>query len=67
MNRSYEPLLHGHPDLDETLPFDRKGRGLGLVDRFLYNARFLRQQRYDLVVDLQGLRTARSANGRDDL
>ena len=23
VNRGYEPLLRGHPDLDETLPFDR--------------------------------------------
>ena len=24
VNRGYEPLLVGHPDLDATLPFDRK-------------------------------------------
>ena len=24
VNRAYEPLLLGHPDLDETLPFDRR-------------------------------------------
>src|SRR5438132_12488733 len=23
VNRNYEPLLHGHPDLDATLPYDR--------------------------------------------
>src|SRR5262245_40238243 len=26
VNRGYEPLLRGHPDLDATLPFDRRGQ-----------------------------------------
>jgi heptosyltransferase-1 len=58
VNRGYEPLLRGHPDLDATLAFDRGRRRLGLADTALYYARFLRQLRrrkFDLVVDLQGL------------
>lgn len=58
VNSAYEPLLHGHPDLDETLPFDRgAGRrgwwsALSNFGRFL---RELRRRRFDLVLDLQGL------------
>src|SRR5438270_735258 len=59
VNRSYEPLLKGHPALDATLPFDRAAlrrggpvRGLGYALRF---ARRLRAGRFDLVLDLQGL------------
>ncbi len=56
VNRSYEPLLRGHPHLDETLPFDRRAaaglRGLPGLARFLAE---LRRRRFDLVVDLQGL------------
>ena len=56
VNRSYEPLLRGHPHLDETLPFDRRAaaglRGLPGLTRFLAE---LRRRRFDLVVDLQGL------------
>src|SRR6476646_2008212 len=26
VNRGYEPLLRGHPDLDATLAFDRRGQ-----------------------------------------
>src|SRR5271165_6084464 len=58
VNRGYEPLLRGHPDLDATLAFERARPRLGLADTVLYYARFLRQlrrQRFDLVVDLQGL------------
>ena len=58
VNRSYEPLLAGHPDLSETLPFDRGSlkrgwwAGLRTFRRFLGE---LRQRRFDLVLDLQGL------------
>ena len=56
VNRSYEPLLRGHPHLDETLPFDRRSAaglsGLPRLARFLAE---LRRRRFDLVVDLQGL------------
>ncbi|MEK6675168.1 MAG: lipopolysaccharide heptosyltransferase II [Planctomycetota bacterium] len=56
----FAPLLQGHSDLDEVLPFDRS-----LYSRVVSNPkaavaflRFLRnlqRQRHDLVVDLQGL------------
>ncbi len=58
VNRAYEPLLHGHPHLDATLPFDRglfkKGlkQGAGRLFGFL---RDLRRRRFDLLIDLQGL------------
>jgi lipopolysaccharide heptosyltransferase I len=51
INRSLEPLLIGHPDLNETLPFDRRGGLRGLVNL----ARELHRRRFDLVIDLQGL------------
>lgn len=57
VNRSFEPLLAGHPDLDATIPFDRRSR-TGWLSRLratLSFARSLRRQRFDLVVDLQGL------------
>src|SRR5262245_16858641 len=56
VNRTYEPLLRGHPDLDETIPFERGRRGVWSALK--YNAGFLaglRRRRFDLVVDLQGL------------
>ena len=58
VNRAYEPLLRGHPDLNETLPFDRgAGRrgwwsAVGTFARFLGE---LRRRHFDLVIDLQGL------------
>src|SRR5438094_6462561 len=55
VNRGYEPLLRGHPDLDATLPFDRGGR-TGPVRAALRFARFLgrlRGEHFDLVIDLQ--------------
>lgn len=51
VNRSLEPLLIGHPDLNETLPFDRR-RGIRAVATL---ASELRRRRFDLVLDLQGL------------
>jgi lipopolysaccharide heptosyltransferase I len=57
VNRAYEPLLRDHPDLDETLAFDRHGaRGeVGAVLRSLRFLSRLRNRRFDLVIDLQGL------------
>jgi ADP-heptose:LPS heptosyltransferase len=58
VNRSYELLLKGHPDLTETLPFDRGGKGKGLFARLLGFRHFLgelRRREFDLVLDLQGL------------
>ena len=58
VNRAYEPLLRGHPDLDETLPFDRGAGRHGLWSAMCAFGRFLgqlRARRFDLVLDLQGL------------
>ena len=57
VNSSYESLLTGHPDLTDTLPFDRgalKGvrRSLATAYSFLTA---LRRRRFDLVIDMQGL------------
>src|SRR2546422_11079910 len=58
VNRNYELLLRGHPDLDETLPFDRgssRGGGLRAVNSYAGFLRELRRRRFDLAIDLQGL------------
>jgi lipopolysaccharide heptosyltransferase I len=58
VNRAYEPLLRGHPDLDATLPFDRGALRQGFWAGVRAHGRFLgrlRRQRFDLVIDLQGL------------
>jgi lipopolysaccharide heptosyltransferase I len=58
VNRTYEPLLQGHPDLDSTLPFDRTTSRFEPIQAVLGYVRFLRalrRQRFDLVLDLQGL------------
>jgi lipopolysaccharide heptosyltransferase I len=58
VNRNYEGLLHGHPDLDAVLPFDRGASHSGLLAAASSYGRFfhrLRQEGFDLVLDLQGL------------
>jgi lipopolysaccharide heptosyltransferase I len=58
VNRGYEPLLRGHPDLDATLPFDRSASRGGWMRGFRNYRSFIsevRQQHFDLVLDLQGL------------
>jgi lipopolysaccharide heptosyltransferase I len=58
VNRGYEALLRGHPDLDSTLPFDRRAGRNGLFGSAMNYTGFLRRLRrlrFDLVVDLQGL------------
>jgi len=58
VNSAYEPLLRGHPDLDETIIFDRHALRAGLGSLVLTGLRFLvklRQRRFDLAIDLQGL------------
>ncbi len=58
VNAAYEPLIRDHPDLTETLPFDR-----GIFRKALWrSARYavafateLRKRQFDLVIDLQGL------------
>ncbi len=57
VNRGLRTLLDGHPQLDEVIPFDRSRArltpsGIGSTLGFLKD---LRQRRFDLVVDLQGL------------
>jgi len=51
VNQVYAPLLEGHPDLDQVLPFDRKNgwRSFPLLAHQLY------RQKFDFVIDLQGL------------
>ena len=58
VNRTYEPLLVGHPSIDETLAFDRQRWKNGLRKNFVGLTDLvgqLRSRRFDLVVDLQGL------------
>lgn len=58
VNRAYAPILEQHPDLDEIIQFDRAAMrknfftGMWQFAHFLYH---LRQQRFDLAIDLQGL------------
>jgi len=58
VNRSYEPLLRGHPHLDDVLSFNRRLFRQGLWNGVHELAAFhsaLRRKRFDLLVDLQGL------------
>lgn len=58
VNRAYAPLLHGHPDLDEIIPFDRGALKVGFLHGGVSFARLmhdLRKRRFDLTIDLQGL------------
>jgi heptosyltransferase I len=57
VNRPFQGVLQGHPDLDELIVFNRSGKGLdplgitgsvGLLRR-------LNRARFDLTIDLQGL------------
>jgi heptosyltransferase I len=58
VNRSYQGLLDGHPDLDAVLPFDRGASRMGLIKAVVSYGQFFhdfRRQDFDLVIDLQGL------------
>jgi lipopolysaccharide heptosyltransferase I len=58
VNRLYEPLLQGHPDLDRTIGFDRGMAKAGwwqATTGFLRFLKQLRRERFDWVIDLQGL------------
>ncbi len=58
VNRTYAPLLDGHPDLDDIIAFDRNALRGGFGSMVLNYLRFLarlRNHRFDLVIDLQGL------------
>jgi len=53
-------LLEGHPQIDELIPFDRKrygqiGRSIRVTGEFMEFVAGLRERRFDLVIDLQGL------------
>jgi heptosyltransferase-1 len=45
----WAPLLEGNPFVDEVIPFERTARGIPAA------IRSLRRERFDLVVDFQGL------------
>jgi lipopolysaccharide heptosyltransferase II len=51
VRRAFSDLLTGHPDLTEIIPFHRRGGWR----EFLQLLRLLKNRRFDLVVDLQGL------------
>lgn len=58
VNAGYESLLQGHPHLDMTLPFPRSAWRHGkwqAIRAYASFARKLRAQRFDLVIDVQGL------------
>jgi len=57
VNSAYESLLTGHPDLTDTLPFNRGAlKGLrGAISTSISFAAELRRRRFDLVIDMQGL------------
>lgn len=58
VNRSYAPLLDGHPDLDDVIPFDRGAVRTGVWHGAKKAGRFLARlhaEQFDLVLDLQGL------------
>ena len=57
---AFAPLIAHHPDLSEAVIFDRRfyagiGRNWAATKAFGGFVRGLRQRRYDLVIDLQGL------------
>ena len=58
VNSSFEPLLRRHPDLTDTLPFDRGVFRKAPWHSARYALSFateLRNRQFDLVIDLQGL------------
>jgi lipopolysaccharide heptosyltransferase I len=58
VNRSYDGLLRGHPDLDEVLVFDRGAARHGFIAALQGTNDFFRRlarEKFDLVIDLQGL------------
>lgn len=58
VNSAYEPLIKNHPDLSDSLAFDRGAFKKGVWHSARYAISFaaeLRRRRFDLVIDLQGL------------
>ena len=51
INRELRDLVDGHPALFESIPFERRGGWKAWVSLL----KVLRQRRFDLVIDLQGL------------
>jgi len=56
----FAPLLHGHPHLDEIIPFDRNRLAKAWFNpaalaELLALIRLLRRRNFDVVFDLQGL------------
>lgn len=51
INRELRDLVDGHPALHESIPFDRRGGWAA----WMKLVSTLRQRRFDLVIDLQGL------------
>jgi lipopolysaccharide heptosyltransferase II len=52
INRSLRGLVDGHPQIDEVIEYDRARSGVREFGRFL---RGLRDRRFDLAIDMQGL------------
>lgn len=57
VNRAYASLLSGHPDLTDTLAFDRAAMSSlrGAIATTIALTTELRRRRFDLVIDMQGL------------
>lgn len=60
INTSFAPLLEGDPDVSQLVTFDRRrfahiGRSSRATRDFLRFVSALRQRRYELAIDLQGL------------
>jgi len=60
LSTSCAPLMEGDADLDEIIPFDRRGMGawwywLPATKKLLSLRRTLRRGRFDWTIDLQGL------------
>jgi lipopolysaccharide heptosyltransferase I len=56
VGKAYTELLEGNPDIERVIEFDRGMlKGPGRIGRLVSFARELRRERYDIVIDLQGL------------
>src|SRR6476620_352677 len=58
INSAFEPLIKNHPDLTDTLPFDRGAFKKSPWRAARYAVSFapqLRSRQFDLVIDMQGL------------
>ena len=57
INKSFAPLLEFHPDVDDVIIFPRKelGNPRHFFQSFFKLVQRLREKKYDLIIDLQGL------------